>query len=42
MNEKRKLVDEIRESFGLDIRENYITNRFESYKISFQVFQDGL
>lgn len=30
--EKRKLVDEIRESFGLDIRENYITNRFESYK----------
>lgn len=30
--EKKKLVKEIRESFGLDIRENYITNKFESYK----------
>ena len=35
--EKRKLVDEIRESFGLDIRENYITNRFESYKRTFLI-----
>ena len=30
--EKKKLVKEIRESFGLDIRENYISNKFESYK----------
>ena len=30
--DKKKLVNEIRESFGLDIRENYISNKFESYK----------
>ena len=30
--DKKKLVKEIRESFGLDIRENYISNKFESYK----------